>query len=46
MEMRQGEGKSNDEIARIMGIAPASVATMLSAARRKIFEELKKRNGK
>ena len=46
MEMRQGEGKSNDEIARIRGIAPASVATMLSAARRKIFEELKKRNGK
>ena len=46
MEMRQGEGKSNEEIARIMGIAPASVATMLSAARRKIFEELRKRNGK
>ena len=44
MEMRQGEGRSNEEIARIMGIAPASVATMLSAARRKIFEELKKRN--
>ena len=44
MEMRQTEGKTNDEIARIMGITPASVATMLSAARRKIFEELKKRN--
>lgn len=44
MEMRQGEGRSNEEIARIMGIAPASVGTMLSAARRKIFEELKKRN--
>ena len=44
MEMRQVEGKSNEEIARIMGIAPASVATMLSAARRKIFEELKNRN--
>ena len=44
MEMRQMEGKSNDEIARIMGITPASVSTMLSAARRKIFEELKKRN--
>lgn len=44
MEMRQGEGRPNEEIARIMGIAPASVATMLSAARRKIFEELKKRN--
>ena len=46
MEMRQVEGRSNEEIARIMGIAPASVATMLSAARRKIFEELKKRNEK
>ena len=45
MEMRQAEGKSNEEIARIMGIAPASVSTMLSAARRKLFEELKKRNG-
>lgn len=44
MEMRQGEGRPNEEIARIMGIASASVATMLSAARRKIFEELKKRN--
>lgn len=44
MEMRQVEGRSNEEIARIMGIAPASVATMLSSARRKIFEELKKRN--
>ena len=46
MEMRQGEGKSNEEIARIMGITPASVGTMLSAARRKLFEELKKRNGR
>ena len=46
MEMRQGEGKTNEEIARIMGITPASVGTMLSAARRKLFEELKKRNGK
>ena len=46
MEMRQGEGTTNEEIARIMGITPASVGTMLSAARRKLFEELKKRNGK
>lgn len=46
MKMRQSEGKSNEEIAKIMGISPASVATMLSAARRKIFEELKKRNGR
>lgn len=44
MQMRQNEQKTNDEIARIMGIEPTSVATMLSAARRKIFEDLKKRN--
>ncbi len=44
MRMRQTEMKSNDEIAAIMGITSASVATMLSSARRKIFEELKKRN--
>ena len=44
MEMRQSEGKTNEEIAHIMGITPASVGTMLSAARRRLFEELKKRN--
>lgn len=44
MIMRQTEQKSNSEIARIMGIGTASVATMLSAARKKIFEDLKKRN--
>ncbi|MCM1079788.1 MAG: RNA polymerase sigma factor [Bacteroidales bacterium] len=44
MKMRQTEMKSNDEIAAIMGITTASVATMLSSARRKIFEDLKKRN--
>lgn len=44
MMMRQTEQKSNGEIARIMGIGTASVATMLSAARKKIFEDLKKRN--
>lgn len=44
MTMRQVEQKSNGEIARILGITAASVATMLSSARRKIFEDLKKRN--
>lgn len=44
MMMRQSEQKSNAEIARIMGIGKASVATMLSAARKKIFNDLKKRN--
>lgn len=44
MRMRQTEQKSNDEIAAILGIGKASVATMLSAARKKIFEDLKKRN--
>lgn len=45
MTMRATEQKSNGEIARILGISPASVATMLSSARKKIFEDLKKRNG-
>ena len=44
MTMRQVEQKSNGEIARILGITAASVATMLSSARRKIFEDLKKRD--
>lgn len=46
MTMRQVEQKSNGEIAGILGITTASVATMLSSARRKIFEDLKKRNSK
>lgn len=44
MTMRQVEQKSNGEIARILGITAASVATMLSSARRKIFEDFKKRD--
>ena len=44
MKMRQTEQMSNSEIANIMGITTASVSTMLSSARKKIFEDLKKRN--
>lgn len=44
MRMRQTEQRTNSEIASILGIGTASVATMLSSARRKIFEDLKKRN--
>lgn len=41
--MRQREHRSNSEIAAIMGIAEHSVATMLSAARRRLFDELKRK---
>lgn len=44
LRLRQAERRSNEEIAAIMGITKESVATVLSAARRKIFKELKERN--
>lgn len=43
LTMRQRERRSNSEIAAIMGIAEHSVATMLSAARRRLFDELKRK---
>lgn len=41
-EMRQQEGLSNDEIAVQTGIPKSSVAVMVSAARKKVFSELRK----
>lgn len=42
-ELRQIEGLSNEEITQRTGIRNASVRVMVSAARRKVFEELRKR---
>lgn len=42
-EMRQMEGLSNDDITRQTGIPKNSVAVMVSAARKKVFQELTKR---
>lgn len=44
MNMRQTERRTNEEIAAILGISKESVATVLSAARRKLFNQLKERN--
>ena len=41
-EMRQIEGLSNDEIVKQTGIPKASIEVMVSRARKKLFEELKK----
>lgn len=43
LHLRQVEGKTNEEIASIIGITPQSVATLLSRARRKLMEKLKRR---
>lgn len=42
-ELRQIEGLTNDEIVAQTGIAKASVKVMVSAARKKVFDELKHR---
>ncbi len=42
LRMRQVEGLSNMEIARILQIKPTSVATLLSRARHKMLEQMKK----
>ena len=42
-EMRQLDGLSNDEIAQQTNIPKPSVKSMVSAARKKVFEELKRR---
>ncbi len=41
LRMRQVEQLSNMEIARILQIKPASVATLLARARRKMLEQMK-----
>lgn len=42
-ELRQIEGLSNDEITEMTGIPKTSIQVMVSRARRKIYEEMKKR---
>lgn len=44
LRLRQTERRTNEEIAAIMGIKKESVATVLSVARRKLFNDLKERN--
>ena len=46
LHMRQVERRDNGEIAAILGITKESVATVLSSARRKLFNDLKERNRK
>lgn len=41
--LRQVEKKSAEEIAQIVGITPASVATLLSRARKQMMQEIKNR---
>ena len=41
--MRQIEQHSNQDIARLLGISEASVKVMLSNARKKLFNDIKKR---
>lgn len=43
LRLRQVELKSNDDIANLLGIEKSSVATLLSRARTKLFNELKAR---
>lgn len=42
--MRQVEQRSNEEIARLLGIAATSVSTLLARARRRLLEDIKRRN--
>lgn len=44
LRLRQIELKDNAEIAAILGIKPASVATLLSKARRQLLADIRKRN--
>lgn len=44
MRLRQTEHRTNEQIAAILGISKDSVATMLSSARRKLFNQIKERN--
>lgn len=43
LRLRQVEQKTNDEIALMLGIDKASVATMLSRARTKLLNDIKRR---
>lgn len=43
LHLRQVEGKDNDEIARLLGVSPNSVATLLSRARKRLLNDMKRR---
>ena len=44
LHLRQVEHKTTEEIAAIVGISPGSVPTLLARARRKLMEEIRKRD--
>lgn len=44
LHLRQVERKGTEEIAAILGVTPQSVATLLSRARRRLMEDIRKRN--
>lgn len=44
LHLRQVEGKTNGEIAAILAIPIASVATLLSRARHKLLDQIRQRN--
>lgn len=43
LKLRQDEQKTNEEIALLLGMEKSSVATLLSRARKKLFDEIKKK---
>ena len=44
LRLRQVEHRSNEEIATILGIQPASVSSLLSKARRQLLNEIKQQH--
>lgn len=44
LHLRQVEGRSKEEIARLLGIEVRSVATLLARARQRLLNEIRKRN--
>lgn len=46
LQMRQVEHQNNREIAQRLGIEESSVSTLLARARRRLLEEIRRRNGK
>ena len=43
LHLRQVDGKTNEEIARILGVNKNSVATLLSRARKRLLNDIKRR---